>query len=419
MRLLYHLAMYALQAGMRGAALLNAKIRAGVQGRARWREAYAARFDPAGKVMWMHVASLGEFEQGRPVIEAFRRRYPDWKIALTFFSPSGYELRKNYPLADFVGYLPIDTPSNARDFVAWLRPELVIFVKYEFWANYLHEMRRRDIPLLLTASLFRPQQPFFQWYGGFWRDMLHCYTHIFTQTVASNALLQQAGYARVSVAGDPRVDRVLDISAAAAANEIVEAFTRGAITLVVGSSWPPDEDALITALRHPALQHIKVVCAPHTPQRDYVASLRKKIPAPALLYSEAGTLSEGDLAAARWLIIDNVGMLNTLYRYGHIAYIGGGFGVAIHNTLEPAAFGLPVVFGPKYHKFEEAIQLIALGGAVAVSDAAALEAVLLQWMDAETRKSASAAVVQYMQNSRGGTSAILSWISTFLLKKTI
>jgi 3-deoxy-D-manno-octulosonic-acid transferase len=387
---------------------LQGKTRQWVVGRRHWREKYMAQFQPTGEVLWMHVSSLGEFEQGRPVIEAFRKKHPNWQLVVTFFSPSGYEMRKNYPLADFVAYLPIDSPANARDFLNLIRPSLVIFIKYDFWPNYLSETQKRNIPFYLIAALFRPDQPFFKWYGGLWLKMLHCYTHIFTQTAGSKQLLTSIGYLHATVCGDPRVDRVLAIAAAAKDNNIVAQFSQNAFTLIIGSSWEKDEALIFEALQHPELQAVKVICAPHQPSQAHIAQLCERWGNKAIRYSQVA--QETLLEPYQCLIIDNIGMLNTLYRYGTIAYIGGGFGAGIHNTLEPAAFGLPVLFGPKYQKFEEAKQLIAAGGAFCVQDARTCQDMLLLLLQQSNRERAVAAVNTYMESSKGATIKILSRI---------
>lgn len=384
--------------------LLNAKTRQWVDGRKNWRTRYRQQFQPGEKVYWMHVSSLGEFEQGRPVLELFRKNHPDWQIVLTFFSPSGYEMRKNYPLADFIAYLPVDTPANARDFIDLIRPSKAVFVKYDLWSNYLHELKRRKIHTILIAALFRSNHIFFKWYGGFWRRMVHCFDHIFTQTEGSKKLLESIGYQSVTVCGDPRVDRVLQIAAEAKTNDIVQRFSEGRFTIVAGSTWEKDELILEKALQHPKLSALKIIIAPHQPTTSHVEELCSKISLKTIRYSEAG--SSIPLADFQCLVIDNVGMLNTLYRYGAIAYIGGGFGVGIHNTLEPAAFNLPVIFGPKYQKFEEAKQLISRGGAFSVQNAEHLQSILLQLTETGFREKASGAVRQYMEESKGASLAM-------------
>ncbi|MCC7506174.1 MAG: 3-deoxy-D-manno-octulosonic acid transferase [Saprospiraceae bacterium] len=399
--------------GIRLAAPFVPKARKWVDGRRNWRSRYRADFQKKSRVLWVHAASLGEFEQGRPVIEGFRQQHPDWQIVLSFFSPSGYEIRKNYPHADFIAYLPADTPANARDWLDLIRPDAAVFVKYEFWANYLFALKKRQTPTVLISALFRPDQAFFRWYGGFWRRMLGCFDRFFVQNEASARLLGGIGIEAVEVAGDTRVDRVLQIAETAPANALVAQFSASApATLIVGSSWPADEDLLIAALAKPEFQDLKVVFAPHEPAAAQVQQLetRLKNAFPQALVARYSQSGEKEAAAARFLIIDNIGMLNTLYRYGWIAYIGGGFGRGIHNTLEPAAWGLPVVFGPKYHKFEEARQLAARGGGFAVGSADELEAALRVLMQPEKHRAAVAAIHTYLTESRGATRRVLAFL---------
>jgi 3-deoxy-D-manno-octulosonic-acid transferase len=399
---------------MRVAALFSPKLRQWVEGRHQWRSRLQQQCAtlPQQPTLWIHAASLGEFEQGRPVIERWRSTRPDWNIILTFFSPSGYEIRKNYPQADVVAYLPADTAPNARDFLAIVQPQLAIFIKYEFWPNYLHTLRHKNIPTLLVSAIFRPQQPFFQPWGGFWRAMLPAFHHIFLQNDDSAALLRRVGYGHTTVCGDTRVDRVRQIAIDAPTNDVVAMFVHAAAAVfVVGSSWPADEALLKNVLQHPDFQSIKIIIAPHETHEAHIQSLCELLSGEHWVrYSQA--IAQPDLLApARWLIVDNIGMLNTLYRYATLgAYIGGGFGKGIHNTLEPAAFGCPVVFGPNYHKFSEAVQLIALGGARSIQNEAELRQVLLDWLQPELRQRASAVVEAYMLANQGATEAILDWV---------
>jgi len=409
MILFYELFIRLLTTGIRLAAVFQPKARRWVLGRRHWRTRYRAAFQKKGRVLWVHAASLGEFEQGRPLIESFREAFPGWQIVLTFFSPSGYEIRKNYPHADFVCYLPADTRRNARDFIDLIRPDAAVFVKYEFWANYLLELKRRATPTLLVSALFRPGQPFFHWYGGIWRRMLGCFTHFFVQNQNSGWLLQNLGFQNVTVAGDTRVDRVLKLAENAPENEIVRTFAGEHPVFVAGSSWEADESVFLPALNRPEFQQFKIVIAPHEPSEKHLAQLIQKLNRPFIRYSEY--LSR--LQPADVLLIDNVGMLNTLYRYGTVAYIGGGFGKGIHNTLEPAAFGLPVLFGPRYEKFEEARQLVARGGAFAIRDTEDLVAALQKLQDPFAYQQASLAVQAYLAESRGATEQIMRYFATF------
>lgn len=432
MRILYDVSIHLLQLSFQLAAAFHPKAKAWVNGRRQWRRAYQANFQKKGRVLWVHAASLGEFEQGRPIIEAFREQQPDWQIVLSFFSPSGYSIRKNYAAADFVCYLPADTRQNARDFIDLIGPDAVIFVKYEFWANYLFELQRRQTPTLLVSAIFRPKQPFFRWYGAFWRKMLNCFSHIFVQNQASADLLLRIGTTNVTVAGDTRVDRVLELAeqVKASANpnfsKPISAepgrrakqmpnsnlknsehdLAGSAPILIAGSTWPADEQLLLPLLQLPALEQLRWIIAPHEPSEKHLAQLTAKISQPHIRYSEW----DGE-QPAKILLIDSIGLLNSLYRYGWVAYIGGGFGKGIHNTLEPAAFGLPVVFGPGYHKFEEARQFVARGGAFPVENTAALAAVLQKLQNPEAYQKAACAVQEYLEESRGATQQIIAYLA--------
>jgi 3-deoxy-D-manno-octulosonic-acid transferase len=410
--------------GIRAAAIFDSKAKRWALGRRGWRARYHADFqnviakNPSSKTLWLHAASLGEFEQGRPLIEAVRARFPDWRVVLTFFSPSGYELRRDYPLADFVAYLPADTPRNARDFLDLIKPDVAIFVKYEFWANYLFELKKRDTPTLLVSALFRPSQPFFRWYGALWRRMLGCFSHVFVQNESSGQLLQSIDFQNFSVVGDTRVDRVLAIAATAPPHAEVAAFAATSRPIfIAGSSWAADEAVFLPALQSPRFAHWKAIVAPHEPSAKHVERLKNQLARThatlreLALQNEHNPLSIKDLD---FLLIDGVGLLNTLYRYGTVAYIGGGFGKGIHNTLEPAAFGLPIVFGPNFEKFEEARQFVARGGAFVVRDATELAATLARLEDPVFYQKTSEIVRAYLAESRGATARVLEWLGEYL-----
>lgn len=410
----YHFVIVCVEFSIRIAAFFHTKAKLWIEGRRDWRKRYNSLFHKQKKVLWMHVSSLGEFEQGRPVLEAFRAAYPDWQVVLSFFSPSGYEIRKNYPYADFICYLPSDTPANARDFLDIVQPDCAIFVKYDFWANHLFELKKRRVPTLLIAALFRENQPFFRFYGGLWREMLRCFTHFFVQNEASQKLLQSIGFQNITVCGDTRADRVLRLVQEASDNQTAAVFSQSATrVLVAGSTWKPDEDLLINVLQHKAFSHYKIIMAPHDPSR---ASAVARAAAPlgsVLLYSEANARTEQGkkgIQAARVLLIDNVGMLNTLYRYGTLAYIGGGFGKGIHNTLEPAAWGLPVLFGPKHEWFEEARQMLRRGGAFALRQKDDLLHILQSLENEAFEQNAVQAIKNYLQESQGATERVMAYL---------
>lgn len=397
-------------------AAFHPKARKWVNGRRQWRRQYARAFEKKNRVLWVHAASLGEFEQGRPVIEAFRAAYPTWQIVLTFFSPSGYDIRKNYPQADFICYLPADTRRNARDFLDLIRPDAAVFIKYEFWANYLAELKQRSTPTLLVSALFRPGQPFFRWYGGFWRQMLSCFTHIFVQNTASGALLQAIGMGNVTVAGDTRVDRVLQLAQQAPPNDIAAAFSGGQPVFIAGSTWEADEAVFLPVVQQAAFQAYKVIIAPHEPSERHLAQLLSRISRSTARYSQwhsSRQPPDPDI-----LLIDNIGLLNTLYRYGRVAFIGGGFGSGIHNTLEPAAFGLPVIFGPKYEKFEEARQFVARGGAFCIRNSEELAGILQKLQDPAFYIQASQAVRSYLEENRGATDRVIRYLELLSIFKT-
>ncbi len=370
------------------------------------------KIDPEAQYIWFHAASLGEFEQGRPMMEKIRKEHPEYKILLTFFSPSGYEVRKNYNGADVICYLPFDTPYRVRKFLQLARPRMAIFIKYEFWGNYLHELKKRGIPVYIISAIFRPDQLFFQWYGKPYRQMLHCFDHLFVQDERSKKLLAEYGIRNVTVTGDTRFDRVLDVRAMARELPLVEKFIRSnrsekTVTLVAGSSWPEDEAIFIPYFhRHPEM---KLIIAPHEIHREHLVHIESMLKRPSIRLSEA---HEEDLATKDCLIIDSFGLLSSIYRYGEIAYIGGGFGAGIHNTLEAAVYGIPVLFGPKYHKFKEAKDLIAVGGGVSVADAGAFARQMDEWLTKGVAlEVAGKAAGDFVNEHAGATEMILKEIS--------
>ena len=317
-----------------------------------------------GDYYWFHAASLGEFEQGRPIMEHLRRDHPEAKILLTFFSPSGYEVRKNYEVADIVCYLPFDTPRNARRFVHLVHPKALYLIKYEFWRNYIDQLYRAEVPVYSVSSIFRDKQIFFRWYGRNYARCLKRIRHFFVQDDDSRRRLATLGIACVTVSGDTRFDRVLDIQRAARPLPLVEQFAQpaGSRILVAGSSWPADEDLIISYFNaHPEL---RLVLAPHVVNEDHLRSIEHKLARPSLRYSAA---TEANVADAHCLIIDCYGLLSSIYRYATVAYVGGGFGVGIHNVTEAAVYGCPVLIGPNNQKFREARQLIADGGCLEVT----------------------------------------------------
>ncbi|MGI4737826.1 MAG: 3-deoxy-D-manno-octulosonic acid transferase [Janthinobacterium lividum] len=411
MRFLYSLGLSIYALLLRLVAPFNPKAAAWVAGRAgllpRIEQTLAADAAPR---LWVHCASLGEFEQGRPLIEGLRRQYPGYRIVLTFFSPSGYEVRKNWPGADYVFYLPLDTAANARDFVRLVQPRLAVFVKYEFWYYYLRELRTQGVPAVVVAAIFRPSQIFFRPWGGFFREILSQLSHIFTQNEASAELLRGLGLARVSVAGDTRFDTVAATALAPARPlPLAEAFgADGAPLLVAGSVWPEDLPALAPLLRKHA-RAMRFIVAPHEVSEAHLQAVEAALPGLTVRYSQATPLA---VAEARLLLIDNVGLLSQLYRFGRFAYIGGAFGAGLHNTLEAAAFGLPVFFGPRYERFQEAVELVELGCAFSVASARQLEAAFDRlYYNEEARLKVQDMSLEYVHTHAGATGRILSQLS--------
>lgn len=326
------------------------------------------KLHPDGNYIWIHAASLGEFEQGRPLIERIKANQPEQRILLTFFSPSGYEVRKNYDGVDYVSYLPFDHITQVKQFLDIVKPSQAIFVKYEFWSNYLHELQRRNIPTYIISAIFRKSQNFFRPGGYFFRRMLHCFTHLYVQDEASKELLQSINVNNVTVSGDTRFDRVISINRNAKELPLVKQFTEGHHTIVVGSSWLPDED-LITRYINTHTQQ-RLIIAPHEIHEEHIQQIENMLTRRTLRLSRA---NEQNIQEAECLIVDSIGMLSSIYRYGKVAYIGGGFGAGIHNILEAAVHGMPVIFGPKYNKFREARNMIAQDCAFSITDYQQLE----------------------------------------------
>lgn len=343
-------------------SLFSKKVRMMWQGEHQAFRILKERVNPNDKYIWFHAASLGEFEQGRPLIEHIRKEHPEYKILLTFFSPSGYEVRKNYEGADICCYLPLDTIRNARRFLRLIRPSMAFFIKYEFWYNYLHILKHRGVPAYSVSSIFRPDQVFFQWYGRGYRKVLDCFTHFFVQNEESRELLRQIGIDRATVVGDTRFDRVLQIKEASKQLPLIEAFVGTAEqqptkVFVAGSSWEPDEDIFIKYFN--AHKDWKLIIAPHVIGENHLKAIVSKLDRKVTRYSVATTESARQ---ADCIIIDCFGLLSSIYHYGSVSYIGGGFGNGIHNVLEAAVWSVPVVFGPNNKHFQEAQGLLKVQG---------------------------------------------------------
>jgi len=406
MRYIYSAAVRFYGLGIFAASFFNPKARLWINGRKN----ISGKIENIAKndsVIWVHAASLGEFEQGRPVMEEIRHRFPQFKILLTFFSPSGYEIRKNYNGADYVFYLPLDTKHNASRFIALIKPAMAIFVKYEFWYHYLDQLHKNQIPVYLISGIFRPGQVFFRWYGKWFRKMPGYFEHLFVQNKESLALLHGISVTNVTLAGDTRFDRVLQIAAATREIPIAARFKGDNVCVVAGSTWPGDESLLIRYINS-CDETVKFIIAPHEIHEEHIRKIIQQCEKSFVRYSEATETSVQDKQV---LIVDNIGLLSSLYRYGDVAYIGGGFGKGIHNILEAATFGLPVIFGPNYAKFNEAIELKGLGGAVSVTAMDELQSLLNHWLsDKADRLRAGSVSKQFVHDRAGATSVIVNRI---------
>jgi len=417
MRLLYNAGIAVYYLLLRAAALYSPKARAWHYGRKGLFEkldaiftAHHANEQPA-PIAWFHCASLGEFEQGRPVIEAFRQMHPGHLILLTFFSPSGYNHKKDYKGADHVFYLPLDTRRNARKFITIIKPQYAVFVKYEFWFNYLNELFKKQIPVFTISAIFRPDQHFFKWYGGWFRTHLRKINRIFVQDTESAELLNMVEIDNVTVSGDTRFDRVFQIKNQPRDLPLIAQFAAGKTVIAGGSTWPPDDELLIS-LQTVTGDSVKFIIVPHEINTTYIKSLADKCKGRAVLLSEA---ENADLHAAEFLIIDTIGLLSQLYRYAHIAYIGGGFGVGIHNTLEAAAYGIPVFFGPNYQRFREAREMTEQGVAFSVENKEQLIGKVTEFLNnQELLQTVSDKAGNYVATRTGATAIILQEISRFV-----
>lgn len=379
---MYNIIMYIIQLGVAIGSIFNDKLRKMWQGEQDAVQTLRKKVEPDADYIWFHAASLGEFEQGRPLMEQIKKSYPQYKILLTFFSPSGYEVRKNYEGADIITYLPIDTVGNARQFLRTVRPVMAFFIKYEFWYNYLHILQYRGIPAYSVSSIFRPDQVFFKWYGRGYGRVLKCFTRFFVQNEESKKLLESIGIHDTMVVGDTRFDRVLQIKEASKQLPIVERFVKGTPeepqkVFVAGSSWQPDEEIFLKYFNNH--RDWKLIVAPHVIGEDHLKFIFSLIKDKKVVrYTQA---TEDNVADADVLIIDCFGLLSSVYHYGDVAYVGGGFGVGIHNVLEAAVWGMPVLFGPNNKHFAEAQGLLQSGGGIEIEDYETFSLIMSQLSD--------------------------------------
>ena len=406
---MYNVIFYIFEIGVFVASFFNEKVRKMWKGERASFRYLKEHVDPNADYAWFHAASLGEFEQGRPIMEEFRKVYPEKKILLTFFSPSGYEVRKNYELADLVCYLPIDTPTNAIRFLRTVRPSVAFFIKYEFWYNYMHILRHRGVPVYSVSSIFRPDQVFFRWYGKTYAHVLKCFTHFFVQNEESKRLLASIGITNVDVTGDTRFDRVATIANQSKNIPAVATFVKNnpKKVFVAGSSWLPDEQIFLPYLaQHPEW---KIIIAPHVIAENHIEMIMQLLKGRRVMrYSQLQVGDHAKLAEAEVLIIDCFGLLSSIYKYGTVAYVGGGFGVSIHNLPEAAVWNIPVIFGPNNHKFQEAQELKACQGGFEITSAEDFALIMNRFSaDKQALKAASDAAGNYVRSQSGATERLL------------
>ncbi len=390
-------------------AFFSPKMKLFVNGRKNVFKTLNEKITAEDKTIWFHAASLGEYEQGLPVMEQIRAKYSNYKIVLTFFSPSGYEVRKNNTVADVTVYLPLDTAFNAKKFIALTHPELVFFIKYEYWPNYLKVLKQAGIKTYLISGIFREKQAFFKWYGGFYRNALQTFDFFFVQNESSKKLLQSIGHQNVKISGDTRFDRVVSILGRDKRLDFIEAFKNDTTTIVIGSSWPKDESLLVTFINQ-CSNEVKFIIAPHNIKAEQIADLKAQITKPTVLFSEKEGKSLSDYTV---FIIDTIGILTKIYSYADIAYVGGGFGhPGVHNILEPATFGVPIVIGPNYSHFAEATALVNMEGCVTITNQYQLnDAFNNLIMNADIRHEKGHICETFVQMNKGATAVILDHIN--------
>ncbi len=391
-------------------ALFNKKIKLFVIGR---RETFSKIKNLSNsKTIWFHAASLGEFEQARPIIEDLKKNFKSYKILVTFFSPSGYEIRKNYKLADVVCYLPLDSNSNARKFIKEVNPTLAIFIKYEFWPNILNELKRNEIPTILVSGILRNNQMFFKWYGGFMRKSLKAFHHFFVQNESSKKLLNSIDFKNITIAGDTRFDRVSKILEQDNSLDFINEFKNNKYTIVAGSTWQEDEELLVNYINTNLSENEKFIIAPHNIKSDAIIALQKSINKKTVLFSKK---NGKDLSEYQVFIIDTIGILTKIYAVAEVAYVGGGLKTGLHNILEPATFGIPVVIGNKYDKFKEAVDLVKIGGCLSIQSQEEFTRELTNFKeDKNLRKLTGVINKKYIQDNLGAKDLIMNYLKTQL-----
>lgn len=405
---LYSIGIYIASFVIKGLALFNTKLKQGVVGRKETFLKLKQAIQPNDKTFWFHCASLGEYEQGLPVFEALKAKHPEYKVVLTFFSPSGYEVRKNAPIADVVVYLPLDTSSNAKRFLDLVNPDYILFVKYEIWPNFLHEIKRRQLKAILISAVFRKDQAFFKWYGTYTKSALFGFEHIFTQDENSKLLLKSINYNAVSVSGDTRFDRVSNQLKVNNSVSFINEFKGENLCMVFGSSWPDDDKLYLDFINNN--QNLKFVIAPHNIKLSYIASLKTQLKVKTICFSE---LNENEnLSDYKVFILDTIGYLSKVYSYADIAYVGGGAGsTGLHNILEPAVFGIPILIGKNYDKFPEAKTLIELEGVTSVATSSAFNSALKALITDDTlRKKQGAITKSYIVSNTGAVVTIMDYL---------
>jgi len=411
----YNITVHIVSFVLKRVAFLNEKLQLFVKGREDVFSKLKKHFSPNDIILWFHCASLGEFEQGRPIIEKCKKEFKDYKILITFFSPSGYEIRKNYSEADLVTYLPLDTVKNMKLFLQIVNPKLAIFVKYEFWPNLLKQLKINKVKTILISGIFRKEQSFFKNYGGWMKKSLFSFDHFFVQDKNSEILLNNIGLKNVTVSGDTRFDRVFEITKQRIGLDIIENFVDNKVTFIAGSTWPKDEELLVNFINNESDSDQKFIIAPHNINANEIAKFKKSFSKKVILYSEC---SNKDLSSFQVLIVDTIGLLSQIYNYADIAYVGGGFGSGIHNILEPATFGTPIMIGPNYHKFKEAKDLVKIGACNVVNNYSEFKTILNSLViNADIRKNMGKFSKNYIIDNIGSTKIIFDYIHKTISKK--